>query len=61
MTELVPGQAEWAIEGDVVQVTIRCESHYAAMLLYDKLVAEGEKGSVTIKMTTHPKPKMGKA
>lgn len=61
MTELAPGQAEYSIEGDIVQITIRCEDHYAAMLLYDKIVAEGEKGSVVLKMTTRPAPKMEKA
>jgi hypothetical protein len=60
VTDLSPGQAEWAIQGDVVQVTIRCKSHYAAMLLYDKMVAEGEKGGVMLKMTTSPKSKMEK-
>jgi hypothetical protein len=58
MTELARGDTALAIDGDIVQITIRCKNHYEAILLYDKMVSEGEKGGILLKMTTHTKPKV---
>jgi len=61
MTELSPGQAEFGIKGDTVQVTIRCKNHYEAMLLYDKMVVEGKGDTITIKIKIRPESMMEKA
>jgi hypothetical protein len=60
MTELAKGQTELSIKGDVVQIAIRCKSHYEALLLYDRMIAESERGGVMLTMSTRPKPTMEK-
>ena len=40
----------------VVTLTLSCKDEYAAMLLYDRLIAEAEAGGVSLSFTTYQSP-----
>jgi hypothetical protein len=60
MMKLCKGQTSLEARDDIVQVTVRCNDHYEAMLLYDKMVEEAKNGSVIIHIKTKPESVMEK-